>query len=150
MARPTIYSEALANEICEWIAKGGSLNAYCKQPNTPSMSAVMGWLFTNKQEGFVEKYTRAREAQAEVLADEIIAIADGDEHDTIITEDGIQKNREVIERSRIKIDARKWVAAKLLPKKYGDKLEINDVSKAKTLVMIVTDGDIDEPDSKNE
>jgi hypothetical protein len=148
MARPTIYSEALANEICEWIANGGSLNAYCKQPNTPSMSAVMGWLFTNKQDGFVEKYARAREAQAEVLADEIIAIADGDEHDTIITEDGIQKNREVIERSRIKIDARKWVAAKLLPKKYGDKLEINDVSNSKTLVMVVSDKDIDETDEK--
>ena len=145
MARPTIYSQKLADEICDWIADGGSLTSYCKQPNTPDKSTVVKWLFSDKHEGFINQYARAREAQAEMFADQIIDIADGDEHDTIITEDGIQKNREVIERSRIKIDARKWVAAKLLPKKYGDKLEINDVSKAKTLVMIVTDKDIDDP-----
>jgi len=140
-----MYTPELGEEICDWIAEGNSLTSYCKQPNTPSKVTVMRWLLNDKHDGFVNQYARAREAQAELFADQIIDIADGDEHDTIITEDGIQKNREVIERSRIKIDARKWVAAKLLPKKYGDKLEINDVSKAKTLVMIVTDKDIDDP-----
>ena len=68
----------------------------------------------------MEKYARAREAQAEYYADQIIDIADQSERDLVITEDGIeQKNNEVLERTKIRIDARKWIASKLQPKKYG-------------------------------
>ena len=66
-------------------------------------------------------YTRAREVQAEIMAEEIIAIADDSAGDITIDEDGREiVNHEAIQRSRLRVDARKWVAAKLLPRKYGD------------------------------
>ena len=79
-----------------------------------------------------ERYARAREQQAEILADQIISIADDDSEDIIFVEGNdasgmtaIPKaNREFIQRSNLRVEARKWVAAKLLPKKYGDKKEV--------------------------
>lgn len=67
----------------------------------------------------------AREDQADTLADEILEIADESENDTYEVDlgDGViiqKENREVVNRSRLRVDARKWVAAKLKPKKYGD------------------------------
>lgn len=72
---------------------------------------------------FAERYTRAREVQAETLADEIISIADDDTGDWSDGEDGPRLNAEHIQRSRLRVDARKWTAAKLAPKKYGDKVQ---------------------------
>jgi len=77
-----------------------------------------------------KQYARAKELQAEMLADEIVQISDDGENDTYIRRDtdgnqiGEEINHDVIARSRLRVDARKWVAAKLLPKKYGDKQEI--------------------------
>ncbi len=70
-----------------------------------------------------EQYARAKEVQAETLADEIVQIADDGQNDTYKDDEGNETtNHDVIARSRLRVDARKWVAAKLLPKKYGDKV----------------------------
>jgi hypothetical protein len=66
-------------------------------------------------------YARAREDQADTLADEILAISD--EQREAVTRDGTIYDPEV-HRDRLRIDARKWVAAKLKPRKYGDKVEL--------------------------
>ncbi len=105
--RPTLYSEKLTDKICEEIAAGKSLVAICKQKGMPGYTAVMGWL--RKYDEFAERYARAREDQADALADEIISIADEPAAD--IAE---------VQHKRIRIDARKWVASKLLPRKYGN------------------------------
>ncbi len=68
--------------------------------------------------------SRAREAQAEIRADEIVDIADDASDDLTTDKDGkLVANNEHIQRSRLRVDARKWIAAKLLPKRYGDKLQ---------------------------
>lgn len=67
-------------------------------------------------------YARAREDQADTLADEIVEIADDGTNDTYLNSDGIAlTNQDVIARSKLRVDARKWIAAKLKPRKYGDR-----------------------------
>lgn len=122
MAGVSTYTQEIANYIVENIADGRSLRDICLQSDMPSRATVFKWL--NDIEGFSSQYARAREEQAETLADEIVSIADESTQDTIITETGnIIANNEFIARSRLRVDARKWVASKLKPKKYGDKLE---------------------------
>ncbi len=84
----------------------------------------MRWLFDGEHEEFWQQYVHAREAQAEVRADEIIEIADDGSSDFTKDDDGKPIiNHEHISRSRLRIDTRKWIAAKLLPKRYGEKLQ---------------------------
>ncbi len=122
--RPTLYTEALVANICRRLAEGESLRAVCRDPAKPAISTVMGWLFDGEHDEFTEQYARAREAQAEVRADEIVDIADDDTNDFMADKDGkLVADHEHIQRSRLRVDARKWIAAKLLPKRYGDKLQ---------------------------
>ena len=102
--RPSTYSQEVVGAICERIALGESLRAICRDDAMPAMSTVFKWL--TEQPTFSEQYARAREEQAESMADEIVSIAD---------------NAEDAAKARLQIDARKWVASKLKPKKYGDK-----------------------------
>lgn len=106
--RPSTYSEAIADDICERIIDGGALYRICQTDGFPSEGTVYRWL--EEHEGFREKYARARELQQDREADHIVVIADE-------TEDP--------QKARLQIDARKWRASKLAPKKYGDKLDLN-------------------------
>jgi len=108
--RPTDYSNLLVSDICEQLSIGKSLRTICKAKNLPSCSTVFLWL--SKYPEFSEQYARAREAQADYLADEIIEIAD---EPVICSED--------VARNRLRVDARKWIASKMKPKKYGDKID---------------------------
>jgi hypothetical protein len=122
--RPTDYTEEIAANICASIAEGKSLVSICKQDGMPSTVTVYSWL--QKNEEFLNIYTRAREDQADTLADEIIDIADDATHDTTVNpETGYEcANTEWLARSRLRVEARKWVASKLKPKKYSDKLNL--------------------------
>ncbi len=105
--RPSSFTQQIADEICERIAMGESLKTICSEPSLPAISSVFKWL--NEKPGFSDSYARARETQADALFDEIQNIADDADED--------------VQRSRLKVDARKWMAGKLRPKKYGDKTE---------------------------
>jgi len=90
----------------------------------PPHSTFLEWVA--KDPAFADQYARAREANVEVHVDEIIDIADDKSSDTITDAEGNERpNTEWIQRSRLRVDARKWVASKQLPKKYGDKLDVN-------------------------
>jgi len=121
MARPSDYTAAQAEDICEHIAGGRSLVSWCAVESRPSYTSVMRWLQANQE--FREMYACARQDQADFLAEEIVQIADDGLNDTYETEDGPRTNQDVIARSRLRVDARKWYASKLAPKKYGDKVE---------------------------
>lgn len=85
----------------------------------------------------IEQYARAREAQADKLAEDILAIADDGMSDVYLDADGNERtNQEVIARSRLRVDARKWLAGKMAPKKYGDKLDIDAKVDGKLVVEI--------------
>jgi hypothetical protein len=119
MGRPTKYTEELAAEILTRIAEGESLRRITMEPGMPSHASVYLWLLQRPE--FSDKYARARDEQAETLADEIIAIAD--EPPAEVTDDkGISRTDSGwVTWQKNRMDARKWVAAKLKPKKYGDR-----------------------------
>jgi hypothetical protein len=122
MGRPSTFTQEVADLICERLADGESLRAICLADDMPNRATVFRWL--GAEATFRDQYARAREEQAETLLDEIVEIADDSRHDTIATEkNGEQPNTEWITRSRLRVDARKWVVSKLAPKKYGDKLQ---------------------------
>lgn len=127
--RPSDYSLEMATIICERLAKGESLRTICKDDDTPSQTSVFRWLEAN--EPFREQYARARTAQADFYAEEIIEISDDGTNDWMARRSEAEKgagvdtgwvlNGEHVQRSRLRVDARKWYASKLAPKKYGDK-----------------------------
>lgn len=120
--RPTKYTDDLANEICDIIATTDrGLVSICKELNI-SPTAVYDWI--DKHPEFANKYARARELQADFLADQIIEISDDTSNDSIYTDKGEIPNTEWISRSRLRVDARKWKASKLAPKKFGDKVDV--------------------------
>ena len=120
----TTYTEAIALAICERISNGESVRTICKDKSMPCASVVFKWLADETKGAFVEQYARAREAQADFYAESIIQIADDGANDTYMDDDGgVKVDQDVIARSRLRVDARKWYASKLAPKKYGDKLQ---------------------------
>lgn len=140
MGRPSDYSDTTADEICERISNGESLRRICLTENMPSKSAVFRWLYANEK--FRDQYARAKEAQADALADDILDIADDGENDTYIDGEGNRRvDNDVIARSRLRVDARKWIASKLKPKVYGDKVhsEITGRDGAPMELKIVRD-----------
>ena len=121
MARPTSFTKSRATAICRRIADGESLRTICQSKGMPSRHTVFNWLAANEE--FRTQYAVAREMQADLLADEIIEIADDARGDAFVDKDGNeQTNNERVARSKVKIDARKWLAGKLRPKVYGDRV----------------------------
>jgi hypothetical protein len=121
--RPSEFSDELGVAICARIAEGDSLVKICKGEGMPSVTSVYRWLADDRYAGFRELYTRAREDQADTLADQIVDIADDGLNDTYEADDGTRRtDTDVIQRSKLRVDARKWVAAKLKPRKYGDRV----------------------------
>ena len=112
--RTASYGPRMADRICAELALGRSLRAICQADDMPCVTTVMRWLRTRPE--FREQYAIAREAQADALADEIVDIADE------------ACDRETTATAKLRIDARKWVAAKLKPKKYGERQPSDPIS----------------------
>ena len=127
MGRPSKYSDKLALAICKRIAEGESLIKVCKSPEMPHKSTVIRWTLTI--DDFHDHYARAREIQAELMADEITDIADSENGD--------------VQRDRLKVDTRKWYLSHVLPKKYGDKKAIEITGENGGPVQIVYDKSFD-------
>jgi len=122
LGRPSAYTEELADLFCQRIADGESTVKICRDESMPSRRTIFQWL--DKYEDFSHKYAKAKEVAVENLMDELIDIADDSSNDTYEDDKGnIKVDTEVVSRSRLRVDTRKWVIMKLAPKKYGDKLE---------------------------
>jgi len=106
LGRPTIYTDNLADEICDRIAAGESLRTICDDDTMPNRRTVMRWLDANPV--FATKHARARKLQADVMDEKILAVADASTNETA-------------QADRVKIAAYQWRAARLDPKKYGDR-----------------------------
>lgn len=134
MSRPSEYSQEKADLICERIADGESLRAICLDEEMPNKSTVFRWLVAFPD--FATKYAHAREAQADTLVDELIGIADDGRNDSYTDAEGnVRVDHDVVARSKLRVATRQWVAEKLRPKKYGQKLEIDQ----KTTLTDLTD-----------
>jgi len=126
--RPTDYSTDLANEICARIAEGESLRSICRCEGMPNIRSVMRWLGIHPE--FSQQYARAREAQAESMFEEMLEIADDGSNDWVerTSKDGETGDKVVdhehVSRSKLRVDTRKWMLARMAPKKYGDATNI--------------------------
>jgi len=137
VGRPTEYSEEIALKICaEFSTSSKSLKTICADDDMPSVRTVLSWLAEGDKENgkpefkaFLHSYTRAKQEQADFLTEEMLDIADDGSNDLMtITKGDISyeaENKEVTNRSRLRVDTRKWIASKLKPKKYGDKVDLN-------------------------
>lgn len=135
MGRPTKYNKTLGNKICERLASGESMRSICRDEEFPHKVTVMRWLLSESDtyKEFRTQYALARQIQYEFMADEILDIADDGKNDYMERTDeegettGYQINGEFVQRSRLRVDTRKWFMSKVLPK-FKDKPDQNDAS----------------------
>lgn len=127
MGRPSDYTPEIAEMICARLADGASLRQICEADEMPNRSTVLRWLSADAD--FATKYACAREHQADAMDDKILQVAD----------DCTTENAAA---ARVKIDAYKWRASKLAPKKYGDKVAVTGGTEDDAPVRVdVTDRD---------
>jgi len=113
LGRPSDFAPELAAAICELLAEGLSLRSACTKLGVPTKeSSVRRW--ARDDANFAAQYARARLCGYEVHSDEILDISDGIS--------GEEDNNAAVQRDRLRVDARKWILAKMLPKVYGDKI----------------------------
>jgi hypothetical protein len=122
--RPEIYSDELATELCNRLIAGKSLKKICEMVDMPSCTTVLRWLVDETKLDFQRQYARAREAQAEALFEEIFSIADDGTNDKYVDDQGnVKVDHDVIARSRLRVDTRRWAMSKMAPKRYADKIQ---------------------------
>ena len=116
--RPSSYTAEVADTICERLALGQSLVKILQDEDMPPYRTVCRWLSANEQ--FRLNYARAREDAAELMASEMVEIADS------------ATDTDSAACARVRVDTRKWVASKLKPKVYGDRVDVNTTLDVRT------------------
>lgn len=123
IGRPSGYSAEKAEDICAHLANGGLLIEWCRREGNPSVATVYRWMEAHKD--FREAYARAREVGLHVMAEEVIAVSDDNSGDWRKDDKGNDiVDHEHVQRSRLRVDSRKWLTSKLLARQYGDKVQV--------------------------
>lgn len=121
-----VYTKSLADRICDRLAAGETLRSVCRSSGMPTEAAVRKWAM--EKDDFSAQYARARDIGYMRMADEILEISDSGENDWMAVNDpenpGYRANGEHINRSRLRVDTRKWLLSKALPKIYGDRVDV--------------------------
>lgn len=120
--RPATFDKSITDEIFDRMAGGESLKRICSEDGMPSMQTVFKWLRLHPELG--DNYARAITERADAVFEEMFTIADDGSNDTYVDDEGnVRVDTDVINRSRLRIDTRKWALSRMNPKKYGDKIE---------------------------
>ena len=139
--RPSEYTKEKAAEFCKRVANGRMVRDVCNDADMPAAPTFYRWLETYDE--FRKQYARAKEIQADAMAADILKISDTSDADNVCDEYGnIKPNHEWIARSKLRVDSRKWLLSKMMPKKYGDKVEQTIVGDAEKPVHVKTEIDI--------
>lgn len=116
-----VYSDALAQDICEQLCDGKSLEAVCRsRPGMPTPSVVRRWANPAAREcrpDFAANYAQARAIGYQKMAEEIIDICDA----AYLDPNGFT-DAAAVQQARLRSDNRKWLLSKMLPKQFGDKV----------------------------
>lgn len=140
--RPSEYTQDIADAICAELAEGRSLRSVCKDESMPCVKTVFNWF--RAYPDFLQQYEKAKEECADALAEEILDIADDGVNDWMEKRNadgeviGWTINGEHVQRSRLRVDSRKWIASKLKPKKYGDKVAVGGDPDAPPISHVIT------------
>lgn len=134
----SVYTQELGDAICAKLETGQSLREICNSQDMPDERTVRRWA-SDPAHPFAPHYARAREVGYLRIADEILDIADDGRNDwmkrTVKGGNEVEVvNKEAVERSKLRVDARKWLLSKMLPKVYGEKIT-NEITGA----LAVTD-----------
>ncbi|OJX55744.1 DNA packaging protein, partial [Enterobacter sp. 56-7] len=117
IGRPTLLTPPMADAICNRLIEGESLSSICRDKAMPAKSAVFRWIATDPS--FKDRYTRAKIEGCTAMAEDAISIADDDTNDWNTSNDpqnpGWRPNGENIQRSRLRVETRKWMLSRLLP-----------------------------------
>ena len=135
------HTQELMDLICERLAGGESLRSICRDEDMPSRAKVFRWLLADTE--FATRYAHARDAQADALVDEMLDIADDSSNDWMeqrgrdgeVT--GWKENGELLKRSALRLSTRQWIAEKLKPKKYGNKVALTDADGGPLTVNVI-------------
>lgn len=133
----SLYTEAVAAEICERISAGETLASISRDEHMPKPSTVGDWCRSMSE--FAARYAKAREIGYDAIAADCLEIADETAHDTITTAKGEIADSEWIARSRLRVDTRLKLLAKWDPKRYGEKIDVNATHTGE--IRIVVGGD---------
>jgi hypothetical protein len=131
VGRPIEYTQEIGDAICEQIVMGCSIRTICIQEDMPAVSTLYRWLRLVPE--FEKQYARAKEDQADALAEELLDIADDGRNDWMEARNaqgeviGWKENGEALQRSRLRVDTRKWLASKFKAKKYGDVSQVKQI-----------------------
>jgi hypothetical protein len=140
VGRPSAFTKKMADILCGELAQGYSLRTVCKAANRPAPSTFFRWL--RAVPGFRKQYEEAKQESADAMAEEILDISDDGQNDWMESNAkdnvGWKVNGEHIQRSRLRVDARKWLAAKMKPKKYGEQMDLT--SDGEKIVVSFTTG----------
>lgn len=131
------YKTEMCEFICALISSGKALHTIAgttiDEIKIPQYHTLSGWLVQYPE--FSQAYARAREIRTEKFAEEIIEIADDDKNDYGYKEDGtaciLPDN---VRRSTLRVDARKWIASKMLPGRYGDKQSVEHSGQVEHII----------------
>lgn len=123
VGRPSDFTQEKADQICAYIAEGKSMRTIASFDGMPDLTTFYRWMRTHEE--FRQQYARAKQDQADALAEDILDISDDGTNDWMEVrnkkgEIEIVLDKEHVMRSRLRVDARKWIAAKMKPKVYGD------------------------------
>jgi terminase small subunit-like protein len=132
--RPTIYTVALAERICEQLCTGRTLRDVCRDLGMPDESTVRLWAQSDR-DGFGARYRSAREIGYHAMADELLEIADDSRNDWIERQKANGNSeavfdRDHVSRARLRVETRRWLLSKALPKIYGDRLDLKATHEA--------------------
>lgn len=117
VGRPSSFTKEMGDLICDRMETGESLRSICKDDDFPHLGQVIKWLASNANIEFRLQYAHSRQVGLEVMADEVLNIAD---QEPVKTADGKIDNAGV-QHQRLRVDTRKWILSKQLPKVYGDR-----------------------------
>ena len=141
MAYSDIEKEKIFNNVIDLISSGLSVRKAIEELNTINRETFFSWI--SKDPELANRYARATEVRADAIFEEMFDIADDGSNDWVekfdkTGESYYELNGEHIQRSKLRIDARKWALSKMQPKKYGDKLDIqNDGGKFEAPTAII-------------
>jgi hypothetical protein len=121
---PLTYTEELGEEICLVVATNGKgLEELCRRnKHWPNPNTIYEWRIKVKE--FGEKYMKAKSLQVECLVEQVLDISDDRSSDSFINDEGkVVRDNVSVNRARLQVDTRKWFAARLAPKLYGDRIQ---------------------------
>jgi len=123
MAYTPEQKKEIFDTIFKRIEQGEALRTILLEDTMPSSQTFFIWIDADEDES--KRYVRATELRADALVEDILLISDDQEGDVYKDSDGNeQTNHNVINRARLRVDSRKWLAGKLRPKKYGDQSKL--------------------------